>query len=72
MFLQHHLDIPPDPPKVFLQIDTPFPRSEWITVDVLCFMCAGFSVESVRTINVLSVLQYGLVNHGTMWNFPHL
>ena len=72
MFLQHHLDAPPDPPKVYLQIDTPLPRSEWITVDVSCFVCAGFAVESVRTISVSSVLQYRLVKHGTMWNIPHL
>ena len=45
-------------------------------MDVSCFVCAGFAVESVRTIsvgvNVSSVLQYGLVKHGTMWNIPHL
>ena len=34
VFLQHQ-DIPPDPPKVFLEFAIPYPRSEWITVDVL-------------------------------------
>ena len=33
VFLQH-LDVSPDPPKVFLQIGTLHPRSEWITVDI--------------------------------------
>ena len=41
VFLQC-LDIPPDPPKVFLQIGTLHPRSEWITVDVSCVQdCSG-------------------------------
>ena len=30
VFLQHQ-DVPPDPPKVYLQIATPLPRSEWIS-----------------------------------------
>ena len=40
-----HLDVPPDPPKVFLQIDILHLRSEWNTVDVLCVQ--DFAVESV-------------------------
>ena len=41
VFLQH-LDIQQDPPKVFLQFAIPHPRSEWITVDILCVQeCSG-------------------------------
>ena len=40
---------------------------QWMFVFCVC----KIAVESVELI-VFSVLQYGLVKHGTMWNIPHL
>ena len=60
VFLQH-LDIPPDPPKVFLQIGTLHPRSEWITVDVLC-------VQDLQWLGLL-VLSLLCVQTCETWNY---
>ena len=38
VFLQH-LDVPPDPPKVFLQIDTPHPRSDFHGIQWMFSLC---------------------------------
>ena len=65
-----HLDIPPDPPKVFLQFITLHPRSDFHGIQWMFCVCRICS-ENVGLI-VSSVLQYRLVKHGTMWKIPHL
>ena len=68
VFLQHHQDIPPDPPKVFHQIDTPHPRSDCHGIQWmfrLCRICSGkwlgllvSSVSHVRTCETWNYVEY--------------
>ena len=48
------------------------PSKKWMDYSG-CFMCARVQWKVLGLLVVMfSVLQYGLVKHGTMWNIPHL